>query len=85
MYILWVYNLALSSIVSPPSRAIFAFRSVTADSAALRAYIRKEHMGDSLDFTRHCHHQYCMLNGINRAGRWGAYFVQWSCDSIALG
>ena len=24
----------------------------------------------SLAFTRYCHHQYCMVYGINREGRW---------------
>jgi len=37
-------------------------------------------------FTRYGNHQYCMVYGIQKRGRWGgACIAQWACNRIAIG
>ena len=45
-------------------------------------------VGGGLDFTRYCQHQYCMVYGIQKGGRWlGVYcatVVQSYCNGVGF-
>jgi len=38
-----------------------------------------------LAYTRYCHHQYCMVHGIQKGVGKRPYIAQLSCNSIAIG
>ena len=51
-------------------------------SAACDASARPQ---SGFTFTRYCHHQYCMVHGLQHGVGKRASIAQWSCNSIAIG